>query len=332
MMEKIERKRIWLFLVISFGLAWAAALAIYLTGGITASPPLLPGSQVTLAVVLMAGVIMMAPTVANILTRLITREGKESLYLRPGTRPKPALYWLAAWFVTALLILAGAALFFWLFPPYFDSDFTTIKTLLEQQAQAQGVPAPAVDPWFVVASSVVQALLLAPVLNALFTYGEEFGWRGYLLPKLLPLGNRRAVLLSGVIWGLWHAPLIAMGHNYGTDYLEYPWLGILMMIVFCVGFGTYLAWLTLKEGSIWPAVIAHAVMNALAGISGLVLAAKVDPVMGPMPVNLIGGTPFLLLTLFFLMIPEALSEARNKPRWQPIPIDAPEDGPNSQDS
>lgn len=60
--------------------------------------------------------------------------------------------------------------------------------------------------------------------------GEIKCWRAYLLPKLrMSLSDRAALIITGVIWGIWHLPVIVMGHNYGTDYWGYPWLGILTM-------------------------------------------------------------------------------------------------------
>ncbi len=323
MIGPLERKRLMIYLALCFGVAWLAAAVIYLTGGITDSLCLVPGTQVTLALVLMAGVVMMAPTFANILTRIVTREGKHKLLLRPGTKARPLLYWLLGWFLTAFLILLGGLLFFVLFPAYYDADHVGIQRMIVQQALSQGIAIPQVSGWVVLAGGILQAVLFAPILNGLFTYGEEFGWRGYLLPKLMPLGGRKAVLLSGVIWGIWHAPLIAMGHNYGTNYAGYPWLGILMMTIFCMSFGCFVSWLTLKEGSIWPAVIAHAVLNGLAGISLLLLASPSTPILGPLPVNLIGGLPFLAVAILLLLIPGALNEAEDKPYWKPEHIATP---------
>ncbi len=58
------------------------------------------------------------------------------------------------------------------------------------------------------------ALPMAAFINLVPALGEELGWRGWLLPKLMPLGAIPAILTSGVIWGLWHTPLILLGYNY----------------------------------------------------------------------------------------------------------------------
>ncbi len=99
---------------------------------------------------------------------------------------------------------------------------------------------------------VLQALLIAPFINGIPTFGEEFGWRGYLQPKLMDLGTgpRRAVVLTGLIWGVWHWPVILMGHNYGLDYPGAPFLGPLAMVWFTPTVGTLLGWLTFKAGSV----------------------------------------------------------------------------------
>ncbi|MER3459512.1 MAG: CPBP family intramembrane metalloprotease domain-containing protein, partial [Chloroflexota bacterium] len=96
---------------------------------------------------------------------------------------------------------------------------------------------PEVSPWLAVIAGAVQAILLAPLLNALPVFGEEFGWRAYLQPKLLPLGGRKAMLLMGLIWGVWHWPVVAMGYNFGLDYVGAPWLGMLLMVWFTLAFG-----------------------------------------------------------------------------------------------
>ncbi|NLB82141.1 MAG: CPBP family intramembrane metalloprotease [Clostridiaceae bacterium] len=95
--------------------------------------------------------------------------------------------------------------------------------------------------------SILQIIIIGPISNIIPTLGEEIGWRGYLLPKLrMLLTHRAALVITGIIWDIWHIPVIVMGHNYGTDYMGYPWLGILAMIVFCVVLGVIEGYISIK--------------------------------------------------------------------------------------
>jgi uncharacterized protein len=300
----LDQRRIIVFLAFSFGIAWLTGLVVFLTGGLAHSPEIAPG--VTLAFVLIASVYMWAPALANIFTRMITREGWQSSMLRP--RIKSAWpYWLAAWVLPAVMTIAGAALFYLLYPQYFDPDLERLSMML---------PAGTVSPWLFVLIQSIQAIIIAPLINSFFTFGEEFGWRGYLLPKLMPLGGRMAVLVSGVIWGVWHWPVIAMGHNYGLDYPGAPWLGMLAMVWFTFVAGIFLSWVTLRSASVWPAVIGHAAINGIAGVAFLPQVLGVEPnlLIGPYPTGLIGSIGFTLVALWILLHPRALD-----PMQPPVP-------------
>ncbi|WP_255266051.1 CPBP family glutamic-type intramembrane protease [Microbacterium hominis] len=103
---------------------------------------------------------------------------------------------------------------------------------------------------------------MAAFINLVPALGEELGWRGWLLPKLMPLGAIPAILISGVIWGLWHAPLILLGYNYpGVP----GWLGLTAMTEMCIVFGAIFGWLRLRSDSVWPAALAHAAFNGAGG-------------------------------------------------------------------
>ncbi len=99
-----ERKRVWIFLAFAFGIVWATGLVIYLTGGLTKSPRL--AGNLTLAYVLVVTTYAWAPALANIFTRLITREGWGHTRLRPRLR-QGWPYWLAAWVLPGLLVIVG---------------------------------------------------------------------------------------------------------------------------------------------------------------------------------------------------------------------------------
>ncbi len=286
----VDRKRIGIFLVFAFGIAWVTALVVYLTGGLQNSPEIFPGSGITQALFLIAGPYMFAPALANVFTRWITHEGWKDTNLRPGFR-KGWKYWLAAWWLPPIFTIIGALVFFALLPGTFDPSLSTMAGMMPQNV---ALPFPLMTLFIL---QMVQGIILSPFLNSLFTFGEEFGWRGYLLQKLLPLGKLKSVLFLGVIWGIWHAPVIALGHNYGLSYPGVPWLGILAMIWFCITVGTLISWLTIRGGSVWPAVIAHATLNGTAGFGILLVKGNPSTLIGPMPTGILGGIIFAIFAV-----------------------------------
>jgi membrane protease YdiL (CAAX protease family) len=290
----LDRRRIALFILFAYGIAWALYAVVYATGGLIDSPALVPDTPVTLAFVLLI-VSMWAPALANMLTRAITGEGRRDLWLRPRLRHGWP-YWLLMWFLPALLAAIGAVIYFVLFAEQFDPTMSTFS----EQVEAMTGEATPVPTTALLTLQVVQAILLTPIINAFATFGEEFGWRGYLQQKLMPLGVRRAMLAMGLIWGAWHWPVIAMGHNFGLDYSGHPWLGILAMIWFTFTVGTVLGWAVLRAGSVWPAVIGHAALNGTAGLGVLFLAGDGYLLLGPTPVGLFGGIGWSVLALFLL--------------------------------
>lgn len=105
-------------------------------------------------------------------------------------------------------------------------------------------------------------------------FGEEWGWRGYMMPKLCELMPKwAAIIVGGIIWGLWHAPLTVSGHNFGVDYPGFPWVGILLMCLFCILMNGILTYLTERTGSIYPASFCHMILDC-AG-AGVMLAVFV---------------------------------------------------------
>lgn len=129
-------------------------------------------------------------------------------------------------------------------------------------AAETGLP---VDIFIVVAG--LQTVLLGPFLGLVIAFGEEYGWRGYLQSELIKMGRVRGVLLLGVIWGLWHAPIIAMGYNYPDN----PALGVVLMTGYTVLLGFVLGYAMLKSGSVLLAAFLHALNNQVVSFFMLVV-------------------------------------------------------------
>ena len=100
---------------------------------------------------------------------------------------------------------------------------------------------------------------------AVVLLGEELGWRAFLYDKLERVfGLNVSILIGGIIWGLWHIPpLVVMGINYGKDYPGFPYVGIALMCVLCVGFGAMLQMLRKLTDSMVAPLIAHALIDSV---------------------------------------------------------------------
>jgi uncharacterized protein len=290
--QMLDMKRIVIFLACAFGIAWATALVIALTGGLQNSMPL--GGGISLALVLLATTYMGAPALAHILTRLATREGWQNLYLRPKLR-QGWVYWIVCWILPSILVFVGMAVYFALFPQHYDATLSAVRKLIDQSTQGRALPE--VDPWTIVISQTLVAVLIAPILNGIFILGEEFGWRAYLQPKLMPLGGRKAMLLMGVIWGVWHWPVILMGYEYGFNYPGATWFGCIVFLWFIFLLATFLGWATVRAGSVWPAVIGHGAINGIANIVVFFVRGEPNPLLGPAVVGVISSVGFAVVAL-----------------------------------
>jgi uncharacterized protein len=136
-----------------------------------------------------------------------------------------------------------------------------------------------------------QGLLAGITINAVAAFGEELGWRGFLLKQFKGMKFMKASLIIGFIWGIWHAPLILMGHNYP----QHPEIGVAMMTLLCMFLSPILVYLTLKAKSVIAAAIVHGTMNAVAGISIMMISGGNDLTAG-----ITGIAGFITLAIFTL--------------------------------
>lgn len=224
-------------------------------------------NSTTIALIAWSAAMWMPGLGAIIATRLGDKLEFKTLGLGK-TGDKKIYFW--AWLVPILTVILTGMITWLLRWGKFDSSFTLIKQSLAGMPEVPESTLP-----LLVAAQIAASLTLAPLFNTLFALGEELGWRGYLLPKLLPLGEFPAMLISGVIWGLWHAPAILQGHNYP----DRPLLGVGMMIVFTVLLGIFFSWLYLKTASPWAPALGHGTVNAVAGLPLLFLTG-VDLTLG----------------------------------------------------
>ncbi len=278
-MGKLELGRIGVFCALAFGFSWTIFWLLINTGNFT------PGVTMVLGLAMA----MWGPGLANLLTRFVTKEGFSELGLGKIAWRQSGI----AIVVTPILIGLGTLVYFLCFPSQFDAS----SPLLASRA-AQG----AVSVHQLLMVQIILALVVSPLVNVPACLGEELGWRGYLQTKLLPLGERRALIITGLVWGFWHAPIIAAGYNYGLNYPAAPWLGILMMMLVTSLLSLYFGWLRLRGDSLWPAVFAHGSVNGMSAIGTLFLAdtSQAKGLLGPAPVGLIGAVGFALFAVYIL--------------------------------
>lgn len=278
-----------LYLALAFALSWAIWLGL---GALGVGPTI----RVTIGA--------FGPAAAAALVRgPLRREGFADAGLRLSARGRNAVgMYLAAYLAPPLLLAAGIALSLLIGYQHWTDPLDSLQSMIAKQLAAAHQQVPAGTSLHQLAQiSLITQLVLAfsagLLLNMIVTFGEEFGWRGYLLPRLAPLGGGWAALITGVIWGLWHAPLIVL---YGANFPGHPWLGILGMVAFTTAYSFVFAWLRFRSGSVWPSTLAHAAVNAQAGAAVLVLAGASDSLLRP-PTGLIGVAPIALLGVVLLV-------------------------------
>jgi uncharacterized protein len=124
-------------------------------------------------------------------------------------------------------------------------------------------------------STLITSLILSFFILWPNYFGEEYGWRVYLQDRLFPiLGGYKGVLILGIIWGLWHTPLILVGLNFPGQ----PGLGIILMIISTIIMGIIFSYAVLKTGSVWIAVILHLILDTIYPIAQYYIATPFNPV------------------------------------------------------
>ncbi|MGV1008918.1 MAG: CPBP family intramembrane glutamic endopeptidase [Dermatophilaceae bacterium] len=269
------------FVAVAFVLSWLVALPVWLSGGLS-NPNV---GWVALAM-------MVTPTVAAVTaTFLVLRPTHRARYV--GLVPLRPVARLVRFLVIALIgpplfVFAAVLVAGWFGVAQVDPSLDAFADAIARsdpsgQSALSGL-----------STSALTLILLATILinsiaGSVSAFGEELGWRGFLLPTLRPLGTWPALVLTGVIWGLWHAPLILLGYNYGRGDV----LGLLYMVVLCVLLGALLGWLRMRSASVWPAAVAHGAFNASSPVAFVLVANPSSGISTPV----IGWTGWLVLAL-----------------------------------
>lgn len=281
------------YLMFSFGFAWAFQIA--------ASLLLARGALMAYQLLLAAS--MFCPLAAVLLVRRLEELDSAGIRWKPQLRGKMR-YWLAALWGAALVTLLGSALYFALFPARLDWEGSYLAAALGESGMAQ-LEAQGLTPMTYFIAALVQAVTFAPFINMFLAVGEEAGWRGFLYPRLKRrFGAVRGQILGGVIWGMWHWPVMLLsGYEYGKEYPGAPFAGPLLFCAVCTVLGILLDWLYEKTGCIWAPALAHGAFNAAASLPAVLTKVEYadQMILGPAPIGLIGMLPMLALAAGVLL-------------------------------
>lgn len=254
---RINTKKVILFLAITFAADWALAGAFFAAG--LGTNRLLYG--------MLAALYMLVPAASAFIV--------QSIYRERVVGPLRVSFALNKWFLVAWLAPVALALGAWLVSLLlpgvsYTSDPLAIlgrvggRLTPEQLAQAAAqMRSISFAPLVLTAVGLFAGLLAGATINAVFAFGEELGWRGLLLRELAPLGFWKSAGVIGLIWGVWHAPLIFHGHNYP----QHPVLGVAMMTLWTLLLSPILSYVTLRARSVVAAAVLHGTINGVGGLS-----------------------------------------------------------------
>ena len=266
----LNYKKIILFIALVFLVNWLMVILFIANGGKWMTPA---------SFVLAAGYMLVPMVIAIIVQRFIYKEPiKDAL----GISFKINRWFIVAWLLPIIIAIAviGVSIIFpqveFVKNPEASRIFEHYKPILPaeqlQQMEQQTASMPFHPFWLV----LVQGLVTGISINAVAGFGEELGWRGFLQKELSCIGFWKSSILIGLIWGIWHAPIILQGHNYP----QHPVIGVFMMIVLCVLLAPIFSYIRLKSNSVIAAAIIHGTLNATGSLPLIVTKGGNDLIVG----------------------------------------------------
>ena len=209
---------------------------------------------------------MLIPLLAVIFTQLIF---KEPVLKGLGISFKVNRWWWIGWLLMPVIAMVTLGVTLLMPEAQWTPDSEMVQQSLQSLPEGVGV-------WGLIGITLLSGLFAGVTINAVFAFGEEIAWRGFLMKEFKGKKFLSAVLWIGVIWGFWHAPLILNGHNYP----QHPVVGVFMMVLLCILLTTMLMYFRKKSGSVIVAAIMHGTINAVSGITALVVTPANDLLYG----------------------------------------------------
>ncbi len=281
----LSKKQFVIYMAVAFGLAWILEMIASVFSN--------NGNQIVFTVIVM--ITMFMPFLGVLVARIPLKGMGWVTHLKGKLR-----YVFFALWMPALLSILGGVLFFVIFPDTFDSEFMTLRGLLEEagaleQFEAQGITI----PMYLLITSV-QAVTIAPFLNMFVALGEEVGWRGALYPYLKKkFGDTKGRIVGGAIWGAWHWPImIFAGYEYGKEYIGAPVLGPIVFCISTIMMGILLDYVYEKTETIWLPSLMHGAINAFTIFAYLVKPEYSNmAILGPAYIGIISMIPMIIVAV-----------------------------------
>jgi len=248
-------KRIWIYIIVSFGFSWAIAAIIWQMGGLTAK-----GASYLLFPY------MCGPGLAGLFCAWRFHAGDRKLAL--GLTGGWNLWLLWAWLIGVGLVIAALGI------SLLGSDVGLRAPVegVKETATAQGLNlGNQLDIPGINIILILQTVFLGAAINTPLMLSEELGWRGWLWYHLRPRGFWPATFWIGFLWGLWHAPIIIMGYNYP----DMPIWGPILFTLFCMLYAPVFSYLREQTSAIWAPCVLHGTGNACAGMA-LMMQTNID--------------------------------------------------------
>jgi len=266
-MKKINQTT--LFLILTFTISFLLAGIYKLTGG---------GSQDRTGFMILGIIYMFIPTIAVLIVKKLIHREKIATELLISFKINK--WFFVAWLLMPILafLTFGISLLFpdVIYSPDMSGMFSRFESMMTPEQAEQMRASVESLPLHPVWITLMQGLIAGITVNAIAGFGEELGWRGFLLKQFKDMNFMKASILIGFIWGIWHAPMILMGHNYP----DHPVAGVFMMTILCILLSVILLYITIKSKSVIAAAIMHGTMNATAGISIMLIEGGNDLTVG----------------------------------------------------
>ena len=254
-MIDINVKQILCFFALACGFSWVVAGAIFGLGGLSskAAQPLMFA-------------FMCGPAFGALICAWVFNKTERVKVL--GIKLGFNIWLVWAWLI-AVIVVVGSTL---LSGVVIEGGFQRVSIGYTAAIEASGLKVgdaltskPGADAIIVASTLFINGIIISPLMLS-----EELGWRGWLYTHIRKIGFWRASFITGLMWGVWHAPIIVMGYNYP----DLPILGPIIFTVFCILFSPLFTFVRDGNRSVWAPCILHGVFNASAGIGIMML---VDP-------------------------------------------------------